>query len=729
MSHIKEPVSRRAGLRGADEVLTLPLSGQSTPMSTLPGTPAGSATGKPKTEAATYPGRWHGPKCCLGFHHDLHVVTSDRDIGTRCDPEELAQMLRLTGADFVQTDGKGHPGLTSWFSKTPNASVGPGVVKDALSGWRAATKALGVPLHCHYSGLYDMSAGAQHPEWCMVGPDGTLRSFGEFFKGMASTGGDRMCPRGPYVDELMIPQLLELIDRYDIDGFWVDGDAWGAAPCYCHRCREAFTAQTGIAEPPKAPGEPHWEEWWNFTWDGFEHYVTHYCDAVHRHKPGVVVTSSFLQTLRNPGEPKVPTDWISGDNGGSPGVDFNRVEARFISTRGKPWDMMTWCFYSTHNQLGRIDWVMKPVQMLQQEAAVIVAMGGNFQTNENPFGGVRSGRLVPWRMKRIGELASFVKARNELCQGTDTIPQIAVLYSEHHARSAPGEALWDGIDVTPVQGAVCSLLECHYGVDILDEWALLPRLAQFPIVVVSEQERMSEQMVDALKEYVRAGGRLLIAGTAVFDRFGDTFLGIRASPPTAAIYYLSTADGVIPVSATWRLVETTDAEGLGQLGTTLFPDEQLLPNPAATLNRVGRGAVAYIPCDVFRYFTGNRYPPVRVFIHDVLRALAGRMEIEVAAPTCVDVVLRRQGAKRIVHLINRSSGIPNLPNSVAIDEIPRVGPVTLTMDLPRQPRSVYLAFEEGVVKWGYAGGQTAQQLRIDLATVHIHAALVVEEDV
>jgi hypothetical protein len=26
------------------------------------------------------------------------------------------------------------------------------------------------------------------------------------------------------VDELMIPQLLELIDQYAIDGFWVDTD-------------------------------------------------------------------------------------------------------------------------------------------------------------------------------------------------------------------------------------------------------------------------------------------------------------------------------------------------------------------------------------------------------------------------------------------------------------------------------------------------------------------------
>ena len=71
-----------------------------------------------------------------------------------------------------------------------------------------------------------------------------------------------------------------------------------------------------------------------------------YCDAVHRHKPGVLVCSNWLQTLHDPGEPKVPTDWISGDNTAVWGLDNCRCEARFISTRGKPWDIMMWCFYS-----------------------------------------------------------------------------------------------------------------------------------------------------------------------------------------------------------------------------------------------------------------------------------------------------------------------------------------------------------------------------------------------
>ena len=444
----------------------------------------------------------------------------------------------------------------------------------------------------------------------------------------------------------------------------------------------------------------------------------------------MLVCSNWLQTFKNPGAPTVPTDWISGDNTPVWGVDSSRCEARFISTRGKPWDIMMWCFYFSQGWLGEAKWApaMKPVQMLQQEAAVIVALGGNVQTCENPFGGVRTGQLIPWRMKRIGELARFVKRRRALCQNAATIPQVAILHSEHHVRATPtGSNLMWNVDVAPVQGAVFNLLECHYGVDILDEWALLPRLPDFPVVVAPEQDCLSDGMVVALKEYVKNGGRLLVSGAKAFDRFGQEFLGVKAGKVVdTAIYHVPALDGTVPIfSAQWRLAEIATAKSLATIGATPLLGEQILAHPAATLNKVGKGAVAYIPCDIFRDFNASRYPLTRIFVHGVMRALAGRLDIEVKAPACVDVVLRRKGGKQIIHLVNRSSGIPNLPNSGVIDEIPSVGPATITLKLPGKPRKVRLAFEKTTIRWKYIAGHKGGTLRVDLPFVHIHAAVVV----
>ena len=677
---------------------------------------------------ALYSGRWHGKRCYFGLHYDLHAGKGDTELGAKAGPKHLVPMLKIIDPDFVQTDCKGHPGYTSWYSKVPNASVSPGVKRDALKGWRDSTRQLGLPLHCHYSGIWDAAAGAKHPEWGAVTADG--QPAGAVFGPNTDVPGppQRMCPRGPYLERLLIPQMMELIDRYGVDGFWVDGEIWATEPCYCQRCASAFKEATGIARPPKDQGDPNWPAWWWFTMEGFEHYASRYCEHIHQRRPHALLCSNWLQTFRHPGEPRVPTDWISGDNTFSFGLDAGRCEARFISTRGKPWDIMIWSFYSAHGMNDRTSpWTFKPVQMIQQEAAVVCALGGAVQVYENP-GGLRDGRLVEWRARRLRQVSRFVKARRTLCQDTRSIPQIAVLHSEYHARSMPGPNLMHGIDVRPVQGAAWSLLESQYGVDILDEWALLQSLGDFPVVVAPEQDRMSDEMVEALKGFVTSGGRLLISGPAAHQRFGGPFLGVRKGTiETEQVYHVPAADGSFAAwSDAWHLTGPTSARGLGQLATTPLLDDRLLSSRAAFVNKVGRGLVAYVPFEIFRFFEHTRYPLARFFVAEVARALAGTLDLSVQAPTCIDVVLRQKGDRRIVHLVNRSSGVPQRPNDGTVDEIPLMGPIEVTAKLARRPRSVKLALEKGHLDWKFRAGKRAGTLTARIEAVHIHAALVIE---
>jgi hypothetical protein len=65
----------------------------------------------------------------------------------------------------------------------------------------------------------------------------------------------------------------------------------------------------------------------------------------------------------------------------------------------------------------------------------------------------------------------------------------------------------------------------------------------------------------------------------------------------------------------------------------------------------------------------------------------------VEPPHCVDVALRRKGDRSIIHFVNRASGIPNQPNNGAIDEIPKVGPIVITMKAAKSPTSVSAAWK------------------------------------
>jgi len=654
-----------------------------------------------------YEGEWYGDECYYGLHYDFHAQKRDTDIGAHATAGELVPLLRLMAPDYIQTDCKGHAGYTSWFSRAPAACVSPGVVRDALAGWREAARRLGVPLHCHYSGIWDAAAGEKHPEWRRVNADGTRDP-------------SKMCVRGGYLEGLLIPQLRELIDRYEVDGFWVDGDIWAAAPCWCERCKAAFTEKTGIPEAPLSPQDPDWNAWILFTLESYNEYVTRYCDFVHEYKPGVKVCANWIQTIHNPGRPAVPTDWISGDNPHSHGQDRARCEARFISTRGKPWDIMLWNFYKS----GDGPWIVKPLDMLKQEAAFILPFGGSLQVYENP-GALRDGRLAGWRMKRLGELGRWVKKRRELCRNTQTIPQVAVLLSEAHVRANLTSDIFGSADIEAARSALYAALENNYGADLMDEWALTPRLSQFPIVIAPEQDDMSDEMVAALKTYVRAGGALLLTGAAAYERFGGDFLGVEGDVvEDDKAYHVPGLDGAVAApSPRWRLVETRGARAVKPLLENRLLSSRKGRYVSAALNDVGDGRVAYAPFALFAAYGVERSRLLRAFIGDILAELAGDLEIRVEAPSFIDAVFRRRGATRIIHLVNRATGAPVQWDNSAVDEIPRAGPVKITMRTAEEPESVFEAFEGGAPEWHWRDGR----LSIGLRSVHIHSAIVVKE--
>ncbi len=654
--------------------------------------------------------RWHGANRYVGLHYDLHAREDDTELGLRAEPEELADTIQLMKPDWVQTDCKGHPGYTSWFSTVEEASVPPKLAKDALAQWRGGGEGVKVPLHFHYFRVMDEAAARKHPEWAVT------------------TGNEKdetvVCPRSPYVDSLMIPQLLELIDRYQVNGFWVDGEIWAVKPCYCPRCLQAWHEETGMDVAPADPAHIDWPKWMEFTRRGFEAYVTKYAKAVHKHKRGVLVCSNWLQTFRNPGPPVVPTDWISGDNTAVFGLDQSRCEARFLANREKHWDIMLWAFYSSHGH-GRKESppAFKPAQMLMQEAAVHVAFGGNVQIYEHPP--VRDGRLVPYRQEVLGRVVEFIKRRQEYSQGTESHPQVAVLHSEQHLYGTMNgpNLLWD-VDTSPVEGAVFALLENHFGVDILDEWALRPRIGEYPLVVVPEQAGMSGDMVQDLLAYVQAGGRLLVTGSACFDRFGSQVLGATTERVEAeATYTARYAEADCPIySREWRLLVPTTAEVVDVVAKGCFLEDTTTSYPVAITQAYGDGTILYIPADIFQDFRRNRYPQSRELVGCFVNRLAGRMDIRVTAPPSIDVAFRKRGNETIIHLLNRGSGIPQQPNNGAVDNIPTVGPISVTLRRDSWPTDVSAVFEGATLTWDFVGGE----LTINVSQVHIHEAVVIE---
>ncbi len=158
--------------------------------------------------------------------------------------------------DYIQIDCKGHPGYSSYPTKVGNQA--PGFVGDPLRVWRDVTQERGVSLFMHYSGVADERAVELHPEWAARKRDGSFHGR----KGTTSVFG-------PYVDELMIPQLRELAGQYGVDGAWVDGDCWAAQLDYSEAAVQAYRKQTGETSVPQGPDDPRWQAWREFHREGY----------------------------------------------------------------------------------------------------------------------------------------------------------------------------------------------------------------------------------------------------------------------------------------------------------------------------------------------------------------------------------------------------------------------------------------------------------------------------
>ncbi|MDW7656505.1 MAG: alpha-L-fucosidase, partial [Bacillota bacterium] len=317
---------------------------------------------------------WHDD-VFFGLHFDLHATENDIELGKDLTVEHLVRHLSRIQPDFVQCDCKGHPGYTSYPTKAGVPS--PGIVKDAVKIWRQATQQLGIPLGMHYSGVWDTAALKLHPEWGRVHPDRN-NSAGWPKPATDEQGRDKnmTCPQSAYTDTYMIPQLLEIIDTYDVDGFWVDGENWASAPCYCDICRAGFSRWLGEdAIVPQAPGEPQWPEWLAYSRENFIDHVRRYAAAVHLRKPVCTVCSNWMYTVRQPDPVDAPVDYISGDFSWIWSAAKALVEARFMDSRKLSWDLMAWAF-SSHGKMQ--DWVFKSADALCQEAGVVLSCGGAF---------------------------------------------------------------------------------------------------------------------------------------------------------------------------------------------------------------------------------------------------------------------------------------------------------------------------------------------------------------
>lgn len=627
----------------------------------------------------------------FGLHFDLHPSDKDPALGRDVTEEMIGRIIASARPDYIQYDSKGHAGWLGWPSRVgPSA---PNIVQDSLALYRKVTAREGVALYIHFSGVWDGQAVARHPEWARVNEKGERdeRNTSTF---------------GPYVDELMIPQLREAARKYELDGAWVDGECWSTAPDYSTRALAAWKKETGRESAPKSKDEPYWAEWLEFNRRQFRQYVKHYVDALHGSHPKFQVASNWLYSTFVPEEPTLPVDFLSGDYLGNASISTARLEARYLAQTGRPWDLMAWGFQQANsNAIGHVH---KPAAQLQQEASVVLAQGGGFQVYYVPS---RQGHFEESHIRTMGRLGTYCRERQAICHKSETVPQIGVVFSRHSLYATSNKMFggW-GRAQDPARGLIDALLASLWSVDVIPDWKLTRAAADYPFLVLPDWAEPGEETHARLLEYARGGGRLLVAGARNAMRWaGECGYRLTGGAPSVQQAFLFGGEVAGNAKGLWQDVEPGSAKVLSQRFGEL--DSTRGGKPAALAAAVGKGEVVVVPGPLGEVYAATHTPALRDFTASLVSSRF-RPLVEVSGPPTVEVVLRKHKGGLVVHLLN-GTAMQVAGDYAAMDFIPEVGPIVLKV-----PERV-----SGATAHPEGRKLAVRNREVTLDRLHLHAAI------
>jgi hypothetical protein len=582
----------------------------------------------------------------LGLHLDFHAQASDHHIGQNTTPEMVNTILDMVQPDYIQIDCKGHAGYSSYPTNVGNRAGS--FVGDPLKVWREVTARRGVALYMHYSGVWDGKAAQDHPEWAVVHPDGT-------------SDKQKTSVFGPYVDQLLIPQLLELALDYRVDGMWVDGECWATIVDYSDKARRAFTEKTGIERIPEGPHDENWFEWTEFHREAFRDYLRHYLAEVKQRAPDFQIASNWAFSDHMPEPVCCPVDFISGDYPHSNSVVAARYSSRFMSTQGISWDLMAWSFSKQPDNSG---WTQKTAVQLMREAACVLPQGGGFQAYYTQN---RDGSLNLDKLESMEQTARFCRARQAVSFQSKAVPQVALLCntaahyrhaSQHNLGLFPWSVGWQ-------RPMLNRLLENHYSVEVFSEANLVPVLNDYPLVVVCEWQYFAPELKTALADYVSKGGKLLLVGEQIGSHFGQ-----------------------------WLEAGKVVAESVDGL-------------PIKRLD-LGSGRVAVLARNV----TSGQVPAN--VVRTAVESLGPEFVVDVEGCSTVDVSVRTtQDGRLAVHLVNTSG---DHESAGIIESIDPIGPLTVSIRRVTRPRRVVLVPSGRVLDFVHQDG--AVQVTLDQVAIH-----------
>lgn len=656
----------------------------------------------------------------FGIHCDYHGKPEDNKIqGQTLSEEDIRSICRTLRPDFIQIDCKGHPGWASYPSAIGNAL--PHFAVDTLEVWRRVTREEGVALYLHYSGIYDIKYCNEHPEECVMAADGSIIA-----------GATRL--GGRYADDILIPQFSEIIEKYQVDGFWVDGECWMAQTDFRPQTLADFEKETGIdlcGRLPATPNDPYYEEYRDYHRQLFRKYVSRYVDILHEKYPGVQIASNWAFSDHMPEPVSANVDFLSGDLNHNNSVNSARYAARALAQQGEPWDLMSWNFRIIAGQ--RPTMVAKHVNQILQEAASVISLGGAFQNYVAQF---KDGSPNTDEINSLLPLAEFMRLREPYCFRGTPVHQSALLLSTYD-RKHQASRLYSRTGYEKTLGMTALLCDIGQSLEIVCEHTLKKDIDCYKMIAVPELFfGLAEETVSDLLEYAERGGNLVLTGSKTCRIFAQRGLPIEVEELPIFVgngnaayenghesnkssqhrsYFFNTAgkDGAWGTAFIPCTLSARGAEVISEICDDIREERK----PLALRIPYGKGSVTAIGFDLgSQYIEGAQYMHRELMRKAVDGLYVPLVKIESALGVLEVVPLMKDG-KLMIQLTN--CGGRHQDNCCTTDDlIPPVLDARISVALDGAPEALILRPEGRTLGFEYKDGRAYFDLdRLDIHSI------------
>ena len=674
------------------------------------------------------------------WHYDYYLSGNASDAFAAYDPERVADEIAGTGTNFAAIFALNQHGYAYYPSKI--APVHPYLGgRDYTGSLLEALQRRGVFV-ITYVNYMNIERREAHPEWWQRDSDGVP---------IYAAGWGVPCPNSP-IREYMASVVREIATLYPTQGFFHDMYAYNRDGCWCDYCRAKFAREDDAPFPLR-------EDWGSEAWLKFLQFrersaidtMKYIRDAAKSVRPELVWvthcgpdqnwgagTATLTAQVDDMLQKEIPTRAGKGNWSAGQMSKLMRPYAQgqqavtILADIHSYWEKPAGWFYTPWS-----------VNQVKRQVAEIVAHGAWPDIYTEPY---PDSRNDPHTVQGVKAAFDMVKEVEPYLLGTDTVKSVALHYSratlDYWGRSDPREYR-RGFD-----GAYKALTEAHIPFDIvLDEQIVDGAISQYDLVILSNSACTSNAVNEGLRRYVEGGGSLFATYlTSLYDEHGrqrDDFaladlMGVSFRAERGRGYLRAHGDLAEGLSASpiiqHRLAGVEAASGATVEGKLLeFSPTNLTPftyvsAPAGESDWpaiVRRDRVLYLAGDLGYAYMRAGYPDHLYLVRNCVRLLVeDKLPLQLEAPTTVDVSLRQQGDRWLVHLVNLTTQqiIPEAECEVEPHEIIPVHDLTLRV---RRPGGFGRAFRARDGK-EYPIVEEGEWVRVEIPKLELYEVIVLE---